>query len=138
MSKVFETNWGYVAYSYDDYMNLKRLNKIFQKARTHAAQWNRWGRKEPQNRVQKKWIRNEKGQRIGHEVLGPLPEPVVCDLFSKKHRWFDQYVTENAVEIEYQNSHRPVEKIEDVPPATMPTKDIDKLLKQAEEWYASL
>lgn len=138
MSKVFETKWGFVAYSYEDYKKLKQLNKIFYKARTHAARWNRWARKDEHNRVEKKWLRNEEGQKIGFEVIGPLNEPVVCPLFSKKHRWFDQYVTDKAVEVEYRNSHRPVLNEEDVIERGFSSSDIDKLLEQAEEWLATL
>ena len=139
MSKqVFETKWGFVPYSYEDYLKLKELNRVFYKARTNAAQWNRWARKEPQNRVQRKWIRNEKGQKIGHEIVGPMSEPVVCDMFSKKHRWFDQYVTKNTVEVEYQNSHKPVSTEDEVTEAGFSSAEIDKLLKRAQEWQTSL
>ena len=137
MSEIFETKWGFVPYSYEDYLKLKELNRIFYRARTNAAQWNRWARKEPQNRVQRKWIRNEQGQRIGHEIVGPMSEPAVCDLFSKKHRWFDQYVTDDVIEIEYRNSHRPVPE-DEVPEKGFSSAEIDKLLKKAQEWQASL
>ncbi|MHA2279932.1 MAG: hypothetical protein ACXAC5_03525 [Promethearchaeota archaeon] len=132
--QVFETRWGYVPYSYEDYRKLKELNKIFWKARTNAARWNRWARKEPQNRVQKKWIRNEKGQKIGHKVIGPLPEPAVCPLFSKKHRWFDQYVTDNSIEVEYRKSHRPLATEAEVEKAGFYSADIDSLLRKAQKW----
>jgi hypothetical protein len=137
-NQVFETKWGYVAYSYEDYQNLKRLNKIFCKARVNAARWNRWARKEPQNRVQKKWIRNEKGQKIGHEIVGPLSEPVVCDLFSKKHRWFNEYVTDNKIEEEYRRSHKPVKTEEEVIKAGFSGSEIRDLLRKAEKWYSAL
>lgn len=137
-TQVFETKWGFVAYSYEDYLKLKRLNKIFWRARTNAAQWNRWARKEPQNRVQKKWIRNEEGQRIGHEVVGPLPEPVVCDLFSQKHRWFDQYVTDNTIEVEYWKSRKPKRTEAEVEKPAFSSSKIDVLLEKAEMWYATL
>ncbi len=139
MSKqVFETKWGFVPHSYEDYKKLKELNKIFVRARTQAAQWNRWARKEPQNRVQRRWIRNKEGQKIGHEIVGPISEPVVCDLFSKKHRWFDQYVTDNTIEIEYRNSHKPVATEEEVPERGLISPKIDNLLEQAKEWQANL
>ncbi len=138
MSEVFETKWGFVAYSYEDYLKLKELNRIFYKARTNAARWNRWARKEPQNRVQRRWIRNEQGQKIGHKVVGPVSEPVVCSMFSKKHRWFDQYVTDSTVEIEYRNSHRPVSTEGKVIKAGFSSAEIDKLLKKAQEWQVSL
>lgn len=145
-SNVFETNWGYVTYSYEDYKKLKRLNFIFQKARVRAAQWARWVRKAPHNRIQKIWIRNEKGQKIGYEVAGLLSEPKICDLFSTKlvdtnrnplERWFDGYYirTDNAVEIEYQKSHRPVSTEAEVVESEFSSSDIRKLLKKAEKWY---
>jgi hypothetical protein len=134
MSTVFETKWGFVAYSYEDYKKLKRLNKIFCKARTNAACWNRWARKDEHNRVQKKWIRNEKGQKTGYEVVGPLAEPIVCKLFSKKHKWFDEYVTDNMIEIEYSNSHKPVLDKEGVIEAGFTSEQIDSLLVEAAAW----
>ena len=139
MSKqVFETKWGFVAYSYEDYKKLKQLNKIFWKARIAAARWNRWARKKPQNRVQKRWLRNEQGQKIGHEVVGPLSEPVICELFSKKHRWFDYYVTDNAVEIEYRKSRKPVATEAEIAKPGFSSAELDKLLAKAEKWQASL
>lgn len=137
-SEVYETKWGFVAYSYEDYKKLKQLNKIFWKARRNAAAWNRWARKQPQNRVQKKWIRNEKGQKIGYEIVGPLPEPNVCELFSKKHRWFDCYVTDNKIEEEYRKSRKPVPTEEEVEKPGFLSSEIDDLLREAEKWHNSL
>jgi len=137
-NQVFETKWGYVAYSYGDYKKLKEINKIFQKARTAAAQWNRWNRKDEHNRVQKRWIRNDKGQKTGYEVVGPLPEPKVCELFSKKHRWYDEYVTDNAVELEYRKSRKPVAIREDVEPPRWTSEEITDLLIKAKAWESSL
>lgn len=136
--QVFKTKWGYVAYSYEDYSKLKRLNRIFCKARINAARWNRWHRKQPHNRVQKRWLRNEKGQKIGYEVVGPLSEPVVCELFSKMHRWYDELVTDNTVEIEYRKSRKPVYNSEDVIKAELSSSEIDELLVKAEMWFSSL
>ncbi len=147
MSKVFETKWGYVAYSYEDYKKLKRLNFIFQKARVGAAQWKRWVRKAPHNRIQKCCIRNEKGQKTGYEIVGPSSEPKVCDLFSTKlvdvdrkplRRWFEGYIrTDDAVEIEYQKSHKPVSTPEEVPEVKISSHAVDQLLEKAEKWYES-
>lgn len=138
MSKqVFETKWGFVAYSYDDYMKLKELNKVFWKARIAASRWNRWNRKEPQNRVQKRWIRNDKGQKTGHEVVGPLSEPRICELFSKKHRWYDEYVTDNMIATEYYRSHHPVRNSE-VIEAGFTSDQIKDLLIKAKSWESSV
>lgn len=145
MTSIFETKWGYVPYSYEDYKKLKRLNFIFQKARVGAAQWKRWVRKAPHNRLQRTAIRNEQGQKIGYEIGGPLPEPAVCDLFSTKlvdvnrnplGRWFEGHIkTDDTVEIEYKKSHRPLPTEEEVPETKMSSSDIDQLLKKAEEWF---
>ncbi len=144
MSEVFKTKWGYVAYSYEDYAKLKRLNLIFQKARANAARWKRWVRKAPHNRIQKKKIRNEKGQKTGYNIGGPLPEPVVCDLFSKKlvdvdrkplGRWFIGYIeTDNKVETEYKKSRKPIENVEDVIKPGFSSADIEELFKKAEKY----
>ena len=140
--QVFKTKWGYVAYSYENYRKLKRLNVSFQKARSRASEFKRWARKDPQNRVQKKWLRNELGQKIGHEIVGPLPEPVVCELFSKKHKWFDKYddckfyITDNAIELEYQKARYPMRSPEHVLPGRMTTAEIEKLLISAEQEMA--
>ncbi len=134
MSKqVFETRWGFVAYSYEDYTKLKSLYKIFYKARTNAARWNRWARKAPHNRVQRKWVRNELGQKISFEIVGLMSEPNVCKLFSKKHRWFNEYVTDNLIELEYQKSRRPMSEA-DVVEGEFSSAKIDELLIEAEIW----
>jgi len=138
MSKqVFETKWGFVAYSYGDYKKLKELNKVFWRARVAAARWNRWNRKDPKNRVQRRWIRNDLGQKIGHEVVGFLVEPIICELFSKKHRWFDEYVTDNMVELEYRKSRKPMEKSQDVEEPGFSSGQIAKLLIEARSWEAT-
>jgi len=135
MSKqIFETKWGFVAYSYEDYKKLKQLYRIFYKARINAARWNRWARKAPHNRVKRKWLHNELGQKIGHEIVGLISEPKVCELFSKKHRWFNEYVTDNVIEVEYQKSRRPMAEV-DVVEGKFFSAEIDSLLKKAEEWY---
>ena len=121
---------------------------IFQEARKRAAQWQRWVRKAPHNRVQKKWLRNEQHQKIGSEVVGSLPEPETCDLFSEKlvdtdrnplGRWFDGYIrTDNAVEKEYQKARKPRRSPEDVEESKMSPGSIDGLLAQAEKWYSAV
>ncbi len=143
--QVFETKWGFVPYTYEDYKKLKRLNFIFQTARIGASQWKRWVRKAPHNRIQKCCIRNEKGQKTGYKIGGPSVEPKICDLFSTKlvdlnrkplTRWFEGYIrTDHTAELEYRKSHKPVPTQEKVPEAKMSSKDIDKLLKKAEKWF---
>jgi len=156
VDQAFKTRWGYVAYSYEDYKKLKRLNIIFQKARTYAYQWERWVRKAPHNRVRKIWKRDENRHKIGYTISGPLPEPQFCDIFFTKlvdtdrnpigQRWLNMVIYSNIgyiridkdIATEYRNSHRPVETSEKVPEANMSSDEIDELLEKAEDWYNSI
>jgi len=74
-NKVYESKWGYHPCDRETYMKLKKLNYWFLKAQKRAAEWNRWARKDEHNRVIREFIRNDKGQKIGVEILGPKPEP---------------------------------------------------------------
>ncbi len=147
---VYKTRWGYVAYSYEDYKKLKRINMIYHKALKQAGKWKRWIRKAPHNRVIRKWTRNDQGWKVGSSIVGPEPQPSVCDWFSKKlvklnrepvGRWFDGHTyikTDNEAAVEYQKSRKPRFKAEDVEEPTWDTKQIDSLLRLAEGWHASL
>ena len=148
-NKTYKTRFGYVAYSYENFQKLKKLNLIFQKARNQAAKWERWVRKAPHNRVQKKWLRNEQRQKIGHEVVGPLPEPPICEVFSEKlvdidrkpinKRWFVGYIkTNDAIEAEYKKARHPQATPERVEECQMSEGSINGLLVQAEAWYNQL
>ncbi len=77
------------------------------------------------------------------EVGGPLPEPPICEVFSKKlvgvdrkplERWFDgRYIeTDNRIEKEYRNSRKPKREREDVESAGTSSGEIDALLWKAE------
>jgi hypothetical protein len=60
---------------------LKRLNAACEEARRRYAAWRRWKRKLPHNRVVRRCLRDERGRRVGCEVVGPLPEPPLPPLF---------------------------------------------------------
>lgn len=144
--ETYKTRFGYVAYSYEDYLKLKRLNRLFYEDCKRAARWKRWVRKAPHNRVLKKWLRNDLGQRIGVEIVGSMPEPVTWDLFSTKlvnidrkpiGRWFEGYIrTDNTVEVEYQKARHPQRSPGEVESPGLTTATIDGLLAQAERHSA--
>ncbi len=80
-NQVHQGRWGFYPCDYETYQKLKELHKWYYEAVRKWADWCRWERKEPQNRVIRRKIKDEKGQTIGREVVGPRPEPVVCPHF---------------------------------------------------------
>jgi len=70
-----ESKFGFHPCDRETYMKLKKLNHWFFQAQQRAARWNRWARKDKQNRVIRRFIRNDKGQKIGCKIVGPMPEP---------------------------------------------------------------
>ena len=82
-TKVYQSKWGYHPCDLETYKKLRKLNQWFMKAQREAAEWNRWARKDKQNRVIRKFIRNDQGQKIGCEIVGPKPEPVIDSPFCK-------------------------------------------------------
>ena len=140
--KVYETKWGYMAYSYEDYLKLKKLNAAYFKARSQASQWMRWVRKAPHNRVRWRTIRNDAGQRIGSEVVGPRPEPPTCDMFSRKlvtndrkpvDEWFMGWIKtqDHGIVEEYRKARRPMPTRAEVAVPGLTGERIGQLLAEA-------
>jgi len=82
-NKVYQSAWGFHPCDKDTYIKLRKLNHWFLKAQIKAAEWNRWNRKDKQNRVIRKFIRNDQGQKIGAEIIGPKTEPNLDSIFCK-------------------------------------------------------
>jgi len=66
----YETRWGHVAYSYENYLKLKRLHKIWFRALRAGARWKRWVRKAPHNRLQRRTLRDAEGGRSAGRLSG--------------------------------------------------------------------
>ncbi len=81
---MFRSRWGFHPCDYPTFRMLKFLNQVYLQAVRRAHAWARWQRKDPQNRVSRRRIRNEKGQTIGYEPPVPLAEPSLCPVFSRK------------------------------------------------------
>lgn len=79
--EVFESRWGFHPCDYQTFRKLRFLKKCWFETQKAKADWERWVRKEPQNRVIRRWKRDENRRKIGHEVVGPRPEPKVCPYF---------------------------------------------------------
>lgn len=149
---TYKTRWGHVAYSYEDYLKLKKLHKIWFRALRDAARWKRWVRKLPHNRLSRRTIRDAAGRRIGREVIGPAPEPRTCDLFSRKlvdadrkvivsernkYGWFIGLIeTDDTVAVEYRKAKHPKADAAEVGKAGLTGPEIDKMLADAEGWLA--
>jgi len=82
--KTYQSRWGYHPCDYETFVLLKLLNARWLVAQRRHAQWQRWFRKKPANRVVRRWLRDGEGRKIGREVVGRQPEPRVCPLFCKR------------------------------------------------------
>jgi hypothetical protein len=63
---------------------VKELNKLWVRARSQAANWRRWYRKLPHNRVRRARVRDDRGRPIGYGPPVPIPEPEVPQHFCRK------------------------------------------------------
>jgi len=133
-TKAYQSRWGYHSCDYETFLKLKKLNKLYFKALKMRAEWHRWYRKEPQNRVICKYKRDEQGRRISKEVIGPRPEPNIDSVFLKKihvkSRWDGEYDTISFLGFnivkEYQNARIPRKK-ENVIPMDVTKEEIEAL-----------
>lgn len=147
---IYKTRWGHVAYSYNDYLKLKKLHKIWFKALRNAAKWKRWVRKAAHNRLLRRTLRDADGRIIGREVIGAAPEPRICDLFSRKlvdgdrkpiidehnkYGWFMGWIkTDDTVAVEYRKAKHPKAEADGVEKAGLTGPEIDAMLAAAEGW----
>ena len=154
MSEVFKSRFGYHPCSKETDKKLRFLNGIYQKALSSAAAWNRWERKAPHNRVQRRKIFDEQGRCCGRQVvldaLGqPLmqPEPKICPLFCNKvskkclmrvlvdGRWHTKLIEREFIEINdlgvpaaARQSRTPLESELLVKPLSLTVQQIDHLV----------
>ena len=122
-NEVFEGKYGFYPCSYETYRQIKRLNFISFKAVQRQAEWERWYRKQPQNRVIREWIKDEKGRKIGSKIIGPRLEPI-------------RIPTHNIpgyIENMYKLARYPKVKKEDVEYLGYTAQEIDTFLKREEE-----
>lgn len=125
MSKTHKGRWGFYPCSYELYRKLKRLNFLAFMARRRLASWERWNRKEPQNRMlwQKQlgprgWIR---------KAIGPRPEPIVPPFDLECY---------DRIYADYRKARYPVASEEMVKPLILSETKIDAHLRSFEEWFA--
>ena len=80
---MFQSRCGFHPCDYSTYRKLKFLHHVYQ-GHAHRPCLGGWKRKDPQNRVMRRRIRNDKGQTIGYDPPVPLAEPCLCPIFSQK------------------------------------------------------
>ena len=140
---VHQTRWGYVATDYETYQKLRRLQYLYLLSEKADARHWRWKRKEPQNRIERSWIRNGKGQKIDCVKGNPIPEPKSG--YAKfwndsdvkvKGRWLPLRWGELIYE-DYRRAKFPKANPEEVESIRLTDEQIDEMLKEAEAWFKS-
>ena len=150
---MFQSRWGFHPCDYQTYRKLKVLHSVYQAALRMAHAWERWNRKDPQNRVMRRRIRNDEGQTIGYEPPVPLAEPRICPVFSQQvqerrhvdkkgvvHKdgfFHPKVMTDDLGIVEaYSDARRPAKEATEVRPMRIAVEAIDALCEQARQWLA--
>jgi hypothetical protein len=144
---AYQSRWGYHPCDYETYLQLKKLNGYYEQALRAFAAWQRWARKEPQNRVRRGHVRNDKGQKIRTEVIGTLPEPGLPALFCTKARlvahaagrglkdgWRVSLNGSLPVAEVYRRARRPAATPDAVTPLPWSPEEVRLFVEQAKEW----
>jgi hypothetical protein len=79
---VHRSRWGFHPVDYPASLKLRAIAKAVRRAQRLAAAWQRWERKQPQNRVSRPRVRNAGGQVVSYGPPVPLPEPLVLAQFT--------------------------------------------------------
>jgi hypothetical protein len=152
-AEVFQSRWGYHSVGAGTYSKLRFLNGVYQKALSLAAAWERWDRKLPKNRVERRKIRDDERRVVAYGESVPLAEPEICPVFFDKvvrnvnldrnGKFFKGGIPKTFVEdnglgekilAASRQARTPVASPEDVRPLRISVKEIDELYEQALEW----
>ena len=126
-NEVFMSKWGFHPCSYSTYQKLRKLNSLYERALRLRADWDRWDRKQPQNRVIRKWKRDELGRKIGCEIVGPRLEPKLCPIFNNA----GYGINHAEIHADYVNAKKPMATREEVKPMVNSVEEIDALYDKA-------
>src|SRR5947208_2843309 len=80
------SRWGWHPCDYAMFLLLKELHDLYERAQHQYATWRRWQRKKPHNRVVRRKLVDDKGNKVGEEVVGPWAEPPLPQLFCVRRR----------------------------------------------------
>jgi hypothetical protein len=129
---VYQSKWGFHPCSVETCRLLKRLNHHRYKAWVAFRHWQRWDRKLPHNRVERRWIRDEKGQKIGSEIVGPRRAPKLCPMFTTLDWAGRVKFCDNSIEDDYKNARTPRSSPSEVRPTALRVDEILKMLEELE------
>ena len=132
---AFKGRWGYYPCGYDTWRVLKRLRFLWFRTVRRLAAWERWHRKQPQNRV--RWRRVCSGGRpVGWEQLGPWSEPDLPP-FMVEEKWGVRVMGHGWVDDLYRQARHPTPEPREVLDAARVEQIVD-LHRRLEAWYAEL
>lgn len=106
--------WGWYACDHATFLLYKKLAAHVRKAQAQYCTWLRWNRKQPQNRVLRRHVRDTQGRKCGREVVGPWAEPPLSPVFvtrSMVRDSWESYVQKKEVlkEVVVFNPHGAIE-----------------------------
>lgn len=84
---AIQGKYGFHPCTWETYKKLKEINKALTKAKHQKAAWERWERKQPQNRVMRPKLRDSNGRVVGYMAPIPILEPYLCPIFCEKRIW---------------------------------------------------
>jgi hypothetical protein len=135
---AYQSRWGFHACDYQTFLKIKKLYGFYWKALRRNGEWNRWNRKEPQNRILRKWYRNAQGQKTGYEIVGPKPEPKLYPVFGALNYVLqgDHALKAMGVVDAYLTARHPYPTAEEVPQLGLTIEQINNMLAHLEEFEA--
>ena len=125
-STVVQGKYGFYPCSYGLYLKLKRLNYLCFLGKRRNAEWERWNRKLPHNRVIRQKKRNVAGQVIGYEIVGIRTEPIIAPC----------YDPDATIYYDYRAARSPVSTPEGCFGLHNSEAVIDRRLGEMEQWCA--
>lgn len=134
-TNVHQGKHGFYPCDRETFKKLKKLQQFYWKALHRNAQWERWSRKSVQNRVERKWYRDDKGRKTHFEVVGPLAEPQRYPIFIHAKRWRakgEHALQDNGILEEYNKARYPAATAEQVNPLKLTIEQIDRMLADLE------
>jgi len=141
---MHQGKYGWYPCDRETYHKLKKLNMALTQAIRKKSAWDRWDRKEPQNRVIRTKIRDSLRRVIGFQEPVPMPEPEVYGIFcqkvvknvkvGKKGQYYKDGCDETFVEMnglsiceDYKKSRYPVATKEECVELSLNTAQINEL-----------
>ena len=152
--QVFQSKWGFHPVSYETSKKLRFINKVFSKAQHVAGAWERWERKEPQNRVIYTYLKGENNKKIKKVLCDEQGQPKIWEEPNVFNWFYEKIQTErnryytnrgrcqslNLGELILEASRiarTPASSPEAVQDLKFSEKEIDEIYQAAKSWMES-